>query len=169
MSARLGKAAGPGTEGLFARLQAEKFNISALDTQDLLRKDYKAWDSPLGPYGMSTVTSSLADWVARDPGLAAGLDAFLRSRGLACLLATMAYSDAGGDFRRELAVHVPDLKLSTGLIAMLEASDLGLSRIRPAGMTDPGPILFFNQRNTAISRKKLQPLLQRFFSAQTKD
>ncbi len=169
MAAQLGKAAGPDTEGLFARLQAEKFNISALDTQDLLRKDYKAWDTPLGPYGMSSVTSSLADWVARDPGLAAGLDAFLRSRGLACLLATMAYSDAGGVFRRELAVHVPDLVLAAGLIAMLEASDLGLNRIRPAGLIDPGPVLFYTQRNATISRKKLQPLLQRFFSAQTND
>ena len=169
MASQLKELAGPEAEGLFDRLQAEKFNVSALGTEDLLRKDYKSWDTPSGTYGMSTVTTSLEDWVAKDPGLAAGLEAFLRSRGLACLLATMAYTDAGGGFRRQLAVHAPDPELAAGLTAMLEASDLGLSRIRPAGLKDPGEAMFYTQQNTAVSRKKLQPLLQRFFSGQTKD
>ncbi len=164
IAARLAEVAASNADDLFATLEAEKFNVSALGTGDLLRKDYKAWDTPSGTYGMSTVLTSIEDWIAKDPGLVAGLDAFLRSRGLACLLGMMAYTDAGGGFRRQLAVYVPDPALAAGLTAMLEASDLGLNRIQPAGLTDSDQAMFFNQQNTAISRKKLQPLLHRFFS-----
>ena len=166
MAARLGEVAGSDADALFATLEAEKFNVSALGTDDLLRKDYKAWDTPSGTYGMSTVLTSLEKWIAKDPGLVAGLDAFLRSRGLACLLAMMAYTDAGGGFRRELAVYVPDPALAAGLTAMLETGDLGLSPIRPEGLTDSEQVMLFTQRNTSISRKKLQPRLHRFFDDQ---
>jgi len=166
MAARLGEIAGSDADGLFATLEAEKFNVSALGTGDLLRKDYKAWDTPSGTYGMSTVLTSLEDWIAKDPGLVAGLDAFLRSRGLVCLLAMMAYTDAASGFRRELAVYAPDPALAAGLTAMLEASALGLNRIRPAGMVDPEQVLLFSQGNTSMSRKKLQPRLHRFFDDQ---
>jgi exopolyphosphatase len=166
IAARLGEIAGSDADDLFATLEAEKFNLSALGTGDLLRKDYKAWDTPSGTYGMSTVLTALEDWIAKDPGLVAGLDAFLQSRGLACLVAMIAYTGAGSGFRRELAVYVPDPALAAGLTAMLEASDLGLDRIRPVGLADPDQVMFFTQRNTTISRKKLQPLLHRFFSKQ---
>ncbi len=163
MAARLGEVAGSNADHLFATLEAEKFNVSALGTGDLLRKDYKTWETPSGTYGMSTVLTSIADWIAKDADLVAGLDAFLRTRGLTCLLAMMAYTDAGGSFHRELVVYVPDSVLAARLTAMLEASDLGLSRIQPAGLRDSGQAMFFTQRNAAISRKKLQPLLHRFF------
>ena len=140
--------------------------MSALGTGDLLRKDYKAWDTPLGTYGMSTVLMSLEDWIVKDPGLVMGLEAFLRSQGLACLVAMLAYTDAGGGFRRELAIYVPDTELVMGLTAMLETSDLGLDRIEPMDLADPDQVMLFSQRNTSISRKKLQPLLHRFFSSQ---
>ena len=163
MAARLREVVGADANRLFATLEAEKFNVSALGTRDLLRKDYKAWDTPSGTYGMSTVLTSIADWSAKDPHLVSGLDAFLRSRSLTCLLAMMAYTDANGDFRRELVVYVPDPTMAAGLIAMLEASDLGLVPIQPTGLTDSDQAMFFAQRNNAVSRKKLQPMLHRFF------
>ncbi len=76
----------------------------------------------------------------------------------------MAYTDAGGDFRRELAVYAPDPTLAADLTAMLEASDLGLRRLRPVGLAEPDRVMLSTQRNTSMSRKKLQPLLHRFFS-----
>ena len=94
MAARLGEIAGANADDLFMALEVEKFNVSALGTGDLLRKDYKAWETPSGAYGMSTVLTSIEDWVAKDPGLVAGLETFLQSRGLACLMAMMAYTDA---------------------------------------------------------------------------
>ena len=164
MAARLGEVAGSNADDLFATLQAEKFNVSALGTGDMLRKDYKAWDTPSGTYGMSTVLTSLEDWIAKDPGLVAGLNTFLRSRGLVCLLAMMAYTNARGDFCRELAVYVPDSVLAADLTATLEASDLRLTRIRLADLKDPEQVMLFTQQNTSMSRKKLQPLLHQFFS-----
>ncbi|MCP3877139.1 MAG: hypothetical protein GY701_01910 [Sulfitobacter sp.] len=166
IAARLSEIAGSDADGLFTILEAEKFNVFALGTGDLLRKDYKAWDTPSGTYGMSTVLTSLEDWIAKDPGLVAGLDAFLRSRGLVCLLAMMAYTDGGGAFRRELAVYAPDPALAASLTAMLKAGALGLTRIRPAGLAVPDKAMFYNQENTSISRKKLQPRLHRFFDDQ---
>ncbi|MDJ0947398.1 MAG: DHH family phosphoesterase [Alphaproteobacteria bacterium] len=169
VAAKLAPVAGPDADGLFERLEAEKFNVSALGTGDLLRKDYKAWETPSGTYGISTVLTSLEDWAAKDPALVAGLDAFLRSRDLVCLLAMMAYTDADGGFHRDLAVYAPDPKLASGLTAMLEAHDLQLSELRPAGLADPGDAKLFSQGNIAISRKKLQPLLQRFFADRDAD
>jgi len=160
---RLSEIAGSNTDDLFTKLQAEKFNLSALATGDLLRKDYKAWGSPSGSYGMSTVLTSIVDWLAREPDFVVGLDAFLRSRGLVCLVVMLAYTDAGGGFCRELALYVPDPKLAQDLTAMLEASELGLGRIRPVGMVGSEQMVLYTQRNTSISRKKLQPLLHRFF------
>ena len=87
-----------------------------------------------------------------------------RSRGLAD-----PHAVASGVFRRELAVFAPDATLAAGLTAMLEASDLKLSRIQPPGLKGSGRATFYSQQNTAFSRKKLQPLLQRFFSGDTED
>jgi hypothetical protein len=115
---------------------------------------------------MSTVLTSLENWINKDPDLVGGLVAFLRSRDLACLVAMMAYTDTDGSFHRELAVHVPDPVPAASLTAMLEASDLGLKRIRTSGLVDSDQVMFFTQQNTSISRKKLQPLLHRFFSNQ---
>jgi exopolyphosphatase len=165
VAAQLGEISGADADDLFARLWAEKFDVSGLGTGDLLRKDYKGWETPSGTYGMSSVPTSLEAWAAKDPGLVAGLDAFLRSRDLFCLVAMMAYSDADGDFRRELAVYAPDPELASGLTSMLETSDLALSRVPPAALSDPGQAMFFSLGNT-ISRKRLQPLLHRFLSGQ---
>ncbi len=169
VAARLRELAGVDGGELFAALEAEKFNVSALGTGDLLRKDYKSWDSPAGTYGISTVLTSLEAWVAKDPGLVAGLDDFLRSKGLVCLLAMLAYTDAEGGFHRELIVCAPEAGLAAGLTATLEAGDLALTPIQPAGLMDTDRVMFFAQRNAAISRKKLQPLIDRFFSERSAD
>ena len=113
---------------------------------------------------MSTVLISIGEWIAKDSSLVSGLESFLQSRGLACLMAMMAYTDSNGGFRRELVVYTPDPALGTALLTMLEASDLELEWIRPAGLADPDRIMMFTQENASVSRKKLQPLLHQFFS-----
>ncbi len=164
IATRLAEIAASNTDDLFAKLQAEKFNLSALATGDLLRKDYKAWETPAGSYGMSTVLTSLEDWIARDPDFVAGLDDFLRLRGLACLVVMLAYTDDTGGFCRELVLYVPDPTLAQGLRSLLESGELGLSRIRPPGLVGSERVVLYEQQNTSISRKKLQPLLQSYFS-----
>jgi len=165
VSSRLAPIAGLDTGELFEILQAEKFNVSGLSTADLLRKDYKAWDTPSASYGISTVMTSIGDWITRDPDLVSGLDSFLCSRDLTCLLAMMAYTDAAGEFCRDLALYTPDAVLAGELCAVLEANDPGLSRIEPGGLKRAGKVMLFTRQNTSISRKKLQPLLQDFFCA----
>jgi len=167
IATRLAEVAGSNTDDLFAKLQAEKFNLSELGTNDLLRKDYKAWDTPSGSYGISTVLISLEGWIARDPGFVAGLDTFLRSRDLVSLVVMLAYTDAGGDFCRELVIYAADPVLAESLTVMLGSDDLELNRIRPAGLLGLEHVKLYSQRNTSISRKKLQPVLHRFFSSRS--
>ena len=114
---------------------------------------------------MSTVLTALKEWSARAPDFDTGLEDFLRSRKLVCLVVMLAYTDASDAFHRELAVYVPDPELLQDLLAMLESSELDLEPIRPPGLASSSQELLFTQHNTSISRKKLQPLLHQFFSA----
>ena len=169
VAAGLVERAGADPDELFVRLETAKFDVSSLGTGELLRKDHKAWDAPAGRYGMSTVLLPLADWVARDPDLAAGLDGFRRARALICLVVMAAYTDADHAFRRELGLCARDAELAARLTALLEAEDPGLERLRVPGWTDGDRAVFFAQGDTSISRKKLQPLLQRCFSERADD
>jgi len=164
MAARLGEVCNRDAQDLFTKLQVEKFNVSNLGTGDLLRKDYKAWNTQTGTYGMSTVLISTGDWIDRDPDLVEGMKAFALSQRLACLLAMMAYTDIQGTFRRELALCASDPELLAELTGILEAGDLDLKRIQPAGLAASDQLMLFVQGNISISRKKLQPMLDRFFS-----
>jgi exopolyphosphatase len=167
VAARLRPVAGTDPDALFARLQAEKFNISSLTTQDLLRKDYKQWHSASIRYGISTILTSLETWIAQDPHFVNGMDAFLRSRDLHCLLAMMAYTDPQQTFRRELAVLVPDPALRDRLVRHLRSTPLDLTPWPLAGPPPPGRVLLFTQGSASESRKTLQPLLHRFFAEAT--
>ena len=165
IAAQLCAVAGGDPDALFAKLQFEKFNVAALGTRNLLRKDYKEWQTASVVYGISTVLTSLQEWIGRDPDIVDGCDAFRRSRGLDCLLAMMAYTDAAGAFHRELAVFAPDEALRGRLLACLEASSLGLCRFRPDGLAQSDKAVLFSQGDPSLSRKRLQPLVQALLSA----
>ena len=145
---------------LFERLQSEKFNVSALDSADLLRKDYKAYRFGSVRCGIASVLLPLAKWLEKDHALAASLSAFAQARELDLLLVMIAFNDHG--FRRELVVLAPDGSLQGRVLDLLRGSELGLATMEwPASPSAPG-IALFSQANTAFSRKKLQPLLQQF-------
>lgn len=160
---QLRAAAGGDPNALFDALQAAKFDVAALGTGDLLRKDYKEWEVGSVRYGISSVLTPLANWIAKDPDIVGGLNAYLRSRNLNCLIAMMAYSDADGAFHREIAVLTPDERLRDGLRSLLNANVQNLSPIHPAGLKDAGEADLFIQGDLSLSRKKLQPTLHRFF------
>ena len=164
IAARLGEVCSQDARGLFTKLQAEKFNVSNLGTRDLLRKDYKTWCTRTETYGMSTVLLPIEDWIARDPDLVEGMKAFAVSQDLACLVAMMAYTDTQGMFRRELALYANDSELLAQLTGIMGAGDLDLNRIQPAGLAASDQVMLFTQGNISISRKKLQPMLDQFFS-----
>jgi exopolyphosphatase len=143
---------------LFDSLQREKFNVSALDSSDLLRKDYKEWKMGDLQVGVSSVLLSIGDWLKKDANLSESLATYARSRKLDLLLAMNAYTNP--EFTRELVVYCPDTQLRSKVVPFLEKSELGLSPIA-SGTVDEATALY-SQSNKGISRKKLQPLLLSF-------
>lgn len=152
---RLLAVTGADRKALFDRLQSEKFNVSALSTRDILRKDYKEFTMGAVRCGISSALLSLGDWARKDPELEASFREYARSRRLDLLLAMCAYTQP--EFRRELAVYCPDDALRGGVATFLNGSGLGLSPLpAPAGS---GSLALYAQADAAGSRKKLQPLL----------
>ena len=146
---------------LFDRLQFEKFNVSALGSYDLLRKDYKEWTLGKVKCGISSVLMSAEEWLKKDPQILAAFTAYQQERDLDILLAMGAYTDP--DFRRNLAVFVPATALRKTLLDFLEDSDLALE-LMPTDHPEESGLIFYSQGNLGVSRKKLQPLLTRLFS-----
>lgn len=155
IAARLLELTGANQQELFDALQREKFNVSALDSADLLRKDYKEWKMGKLQVGVSSVLLSVGDWLKKDADLSRSLAAYAQSRNLDLLLAMNAYTDP--EFTRELVVYCPDPSVRSTVISFLEASDLGVKQIE-ADSVDSATALY-SQGNKGISRKKLQPLL----------
>lgn len=152
---------GVNRSSLFDTLQKEKFNVSALSTADLLRKDYKEWK--LGPcqVGVSSVLLSVADWLAKDAKLSASLAAYVAERKLNVLIAMNAYTEP--KFTRELVVYCPEATLRGKLLGFLTGSELGLSPI--ASTKADSATALYAQANESYSRKKLQPLIDGFFAS----
>lgn len=158
IAGELGELSGSDRQELFDAVQREKFNVSSLDSPDLLRKDYKEWQ--LGDFrvGISTVLLSVEEWLAKDPNLPGSLSEYCKARNLDVLLAMNAYT--APEFTRELVVYCPDDSLRSQLLDFLQKSDLELSPIE-SDTTDEATALFA-QGNLGKSRKKLQPMLAEF-------
>ena len=153
------KSTGADRKGLFDMLQKEKFNVSALDTSDLLRKDYKEWKFGKIQVGISSVLLPIADWLVKDTKLSSSLDKYAKARKLDVLIAMNAYTEP--QFTRELVVFCPDASLRGKLLSFLSGSDLGLAPM--AASTVDKATALFAQANQSYSRKKLQPLIDGFF------
>jgi exopolyphosphatase len=158
IAAQLLAICGADRQALFERLQFEKFNVAALETGDLLRKDYKEYQFGAVRCGIASVLLPVAQWLEKDPDIAASLAQFAASRELDLLLAMNAFTDP--EFRRELVVWAADERLRERVLAFLAASELGLQAIEPPGAPGSAEVALFSQANAAYSRKKLQPLLQ---------
>ncbi len=161
VAAELLKRSGIEQKALFNRVQHEKFNVSALDSDDLLRKDYKQWELGCHRVGISSVLLSFAEWLQKDASLSQSLARYAESRDLDVLLAMNAYT--APEFTRELGVYCPDGELRAKLLDYLEQCGLELTPIT-AEMLDSSTALFA-QGNLGISRKKLQPMLAGFFAS----
>ena len=156
-------------KSLFDRLQAEKFNVSALSTRDILRRDYKEYRLGAVKCGISSALLPLGEWIGKDPQLEASFAEYARSRELDLLLAMCAY--ARPEFRRELAVYSVDAALVERVVAFLDGSGLGLSPLQPGAGSFDGPeggsLRCFAQADAGRSRKKLQPLLAGYLQGDT--
>ena len=160
IAGRLQAIGGVEPRELFDRLQFEKFNVAALDTPDLLRKDYKQYQMGAVRCGMSSVLLPIVQWLDKDPDLATSLADYAAKNGLGLLLVMNAYTDP--EFRRELVVWAADAGLRERVLGFLGASELGLVPIADPRASAAPEVAMFAQANAAYSRKKLQPLVQQF-------
>ncbi len=157
---RLLPVCGTDQKALFDKLQFEKFNVAALSSKDILRKDYKEYKMGSVLCGMSSALLSLADWMVKDKSLEASFKAYAESRKLAVLLVMSAYT--APDFTRELAVHSDDASLRKKLVEFMNKSGLGLTPLPAASGKIRGNTEYYAQADLSQSRKKLQPLLSGF-------
>jgi exopolyphosphatase len=165
MAEKLLALSGAGQKELFDRLQFEKFNVAALDSADLLRKDYKAYTAGKIRYGMSSVLISADAWARKDARLAEELARYAAAGKLGLLVVMIAYTEP--EFRRELLVYSPDEKLHKIFLEFLNSKDLDLKPINPESLRASARLALFSQANASYSRKKLQPLLQDFLAGVT--
>jgi len=72
-----------GTLDFYETIQTAKMSIDGMTFRDLLRRDFKEYDSPLGKLGMSTIIRSIPDLKDHYEKLKDELLAFLKERKLA--------------------------------------------------------------------------------------
>lgn len=146
----------------FKLLNHLKFDLSNLETPDLLRKDYKAWVSGGVKYGISSVTLSLAEWTAKDAKISQAFSQFISANQLALLVVMTSFTDEQGTFRRELTAqsasgqeHVLEHVLASISDKLTLTSSPYPSNIEPTSET----CKFFKQDNHKLSRKDVQPAI----------
>lgn len=145
---------------LFERLQAIKFDMSRLATPELLRKDYKAWTIDSGlKYGISSVTLSTADWLAKDSDISSSFAKYIAENNLAFLLVMTSFTN-DDHFQRELmALAAPDQEPLLEKVLSSVSDELTLKKEDlPAATKDSASqTKFFKQDNIKLSRKQVQP------------
>eukprot|EP01118_Nematostelium_gracile_P007032 TRINITY_DN2275_c0_g1_i1.p1 TRINITY_DN2275_c0_g1~~TRINITY_DN2275_c0_g1_i1.p1 ORF type:complete len:395 (+),score=112.49 TRINITY_DN2275_c0_g1_i1:50-1186(+) len=134
-----------------------RFSVDALTTYDLLRCDYKQWTMNGIEVGVGACKKPINGWVEMDKDFKAEFAKYMDLRELNILFA-MTQFFVGKDMFRELIVYCPTQELMDRTCQFLLKSDLELEEIKVPNLTD-SQLKFFNQKNTAASRKQLQPLL----------
>lgn len=153
--------AGLDTDGFYQGIRAAKSDIRDMDTRDLLRRDCKTFQFNKVTCTVASVPLALEQWMERDMGLASGIETYAREM-QADILMTMN-TQRIPEFSRGIAVFCKSPVLLTTISAML-ASNLDLEIISPPQGFDCGDVHFFRQGNLRLSRKKLEPMLDRYFS-----
>ena len=144
---------------LYDDLQFMKSDVSALNSTDLLRKDYKQWASPKMTYGMASVPLSIAEWLKKGEDMGVAFTNYMAENSLELLVIMTAYVE--GSFKRELIVVAKDEEFLANFVSMLNKSGLELSEY-PTQVQAKFPIKTFYQGALGFSRKKIQPLIEAF-------
>ncbi|GAB1482466.1 DHH family phosphoesterase [Treponema sp.] len=159
VASKLLPVSGADQKVLFDRLQLEKFNVAALSSRDILRKDYKEFRMGSVICGMSSALLPFADWFKKDAQIEAAFTAFAAAQKLDVLIVMGAYT--APEFTREMAVYSTNAGLRSRLVLFMNESGLALSPLHADGLPS-GNTEYFSQGDLSQSRKKLQPLLSAF-------
>ncbi|XP_074837435.1 exopolyphosphatase PRUNE1 [Carettochelys insculpta] len=154
----------PARSTLFEALQAAKFDVSGLTTDQMLRKDLKALSSDRLVLAISAVYVMLEAFLQR-PGLQQELCAFCQRHGYGGLVVmTISFDEQNKPFR-QLAVYSQQAAVRTAVCSVLEHANNPFLDLSPLGSHYPN-ICAYHQGNTIASRKKVLPILKDFLREQ---
>ncbi|NXO23635.1 PRUN1 Exopolyphosphatase, partial [Cisticola juncidis] len=148
----------PARDAVFGALQAAKFDVTGLTTEQMLRKDLKVLSNDEVVVGISGVFEDLETFLLR-PGLLQDLEAFCQGRGYAGLVAMTVSFNEHYEPTRKLAVYSPQEPLRTTLCRALEEATAPSLQLQP--LRSPWPcVAAYAQGNTVATRKKVLPVLR---------
>jgi exopolyphosphatase len=153
--------AGLDPDKFYQGIRAAKSDISEMNTRDLLRRDCKTFQFNKVSCTVASVPLDLEQWMVRDINLAKGIKTYAQEV-QADILMTMN-TQRTPEFSRGIAVFCNSPLLFTTISAML-AFNLDLEVITPPQGFESGDVHFFRQGNLSLSRKKLEPILDQYFS-----
>lgn len=148
----------------FQAVRKAKFNTADLSTFDLLRKDYKEFKFGSIRCGIASALLPMVQWGERDGKLGLGFESYVQQRHLDILISMNAYTTPG--FSRDLAVYCTDPAIHDKLVDFLGKNGLELETLclESPKTCLQGKISFHIQKNLEISRKKLSPMLDGYFT-----
>lgn len=153
--------AGLDPDNFYQGIRRAKSDISEMDTRDLLRRDCKTFQFNKVSCTVASVPLALEQWMVRDMDLAGGIETYAKEV-QADILMTMN-TQRTPEFSRGIAVFCKSPVLFTTISTML-AFNLDLETIPPPQGFECGNVHFFRQGNLSLSRKKLEPILDKYFS-----
>ncbi|XP_064588666.1 exopolyphosphatase PRUNE1 [Zonotrichia leucophrys gambelii] len=148
----------PARDAVFGALQAAKFDVTGLTTEQMLRKDLKVLSNDEAVVGISGVFEDLETFLLR-PGLLQDLEAFCQARGYAGLVAMTVSFNQHHEPTRKLAVYSAQEPLRSTLCRALEEATTPSLLLRP--LPSPWPsVAAYAQGNAVATRKKVLPILR---------
>ncbi|XP_053857347.1 exopolyphosphatase PRUNE1 [Vidua macroura] len=148
----------PARDAVFGALQAAKFDVTGLTTEQMLRKDLKVLSNDKAVIAISGVFEDLETFLLR-PGLLQDLEAFCQARGYAGLVAMTVSFNERHEPTRKLAVYSPQEPLRSTLCLALEEATTPSLFLRP--LPSPWPcVATYAQGNSVAARKKVLPILR---------
>lgn len=161
----------------YKEIDAAKSDISALSLTDILRKDYKSWSEGDLELGIASVVQGLPFLREKADAEAGSKDALVRAcaefakeRSLGLFAVMTAFTNAKGDFERELLLLATEEgKASEAAKRFVEksAGELKLVELdQPASKDESVPWLaVWRQDSLEASRKQVAPLLREAMKA----
>ncbi len=144
-------------------LQAKKRDLTHLTAQEILKKDYKAWQWNTQTGGISSAPQLIETLLETKTGILAVAEKLARESQFDFYM--VMGSSGTPQSRRDLLIWCPDQQLVERLTAHLQKSAIGVKKapfphiLAPIG-TD---FHYFQQKNALFSRKQMATELHSFF------
>lgn len=148
----------PARDAVFGALQAAKFDVTGLTTEQMLRKDLKVISNDEVVVAISGIFEDLETFLLR-PGLLQDLEAFCQGRGYAGLVAMTVSFNERHEPTRKLAVYSQQEPLRGTLCRALEEATTPslLLQLLPSPWAS---VAAYAQGNAVATRKKVLPILR---------